>query len=557
MKTKKLGMKALLVMLSLIPLLLAAVILSVISITDISKEVKDGVYDQLETAAEQVNEYFIYDVENNGDVDYTEYSDHKYIESLKPLDVDLTLFKGDTRLITSVKNADGSYNEGTQASAAVWAEVSAGKTFTADDVVINGVDYYVCYVPIKDSTGKVWGMGFAGKPQSDVKAVIRKAVVKSVAVAAILVIACAVLAVAVAIKISAGISFAVKALETLADGRIDADTETDTMVNEVAEILNATTALRDALSSSIGGVKGKSSSLGGAVENAVGMIDNTVDATNQISLSVGELATTAQTMAESVQDANAAVIEMGDSIEQIASAAAQSADYAKTMATLNAETSKLVVAVSDSNAKSVESMQNISTLTKQCNEAVVKIEEAAGMISSIAGQTSLLALNASIEAARAGEAGRGFSVVAENIKDLATQSADSAQEIGGLVKDIVDKVDQCVKASKEATDVMNEQSDLVSEVTDKVTELSEAVDTVASNVDIIAASAGDLDTSKDAVMNSISDLSAISEENAASAEEVTASVESISSNMQGTKEETANMSALRDELESEVSFFKL
>ena len=110
----------------LIPMLLTAMIIGVFCSVTIKSHLENGIYSELRISARQVKEYFEYDILSNGRVDYEEYADHKYIESLQQDNIELTLFQGNTRLLTSLKNEKGEYNEDTEANPDIYKEVSGG-----------------------------------------------------------------------------------------------------------------------------------------------------------------------------------------------------------------------------------------------------------------------------------------------------------------------------------------------------------------------------------------------------------------------------------------------
>lgn len=118
-KKTKLTMLSTLLLVGLIPLFAVTLILTVLASYMFKTELIDGAEAKLKTVSEQVAEYFAYDVRNNGSIDYNEYSDHVYIDSLLKDDIEITLFEEDTRLLTSIKDESGNRIEGTKADAEI------------------------------------------------------------------------------------------------------------------------------------------------------------------------------------------------------------------------------------------------------------------------------------------------------------------------------------------------------------------------------------------------------------------------------------------------------
>ncbi len=149
-----------------------------------------------------------------------------------------------------------------------------------------------------------------------------------------------------------------------------------------------------------------------------------------------------------------------------------------------------------------------------------KINHIVGTINSIAHETNLLSLNASIEAARAGEAGRGFAVVAEEIRKLADQSAHSAHEIGGLIKDIQVQTKEAVCIAKEADGIVKEQEEAVSNSEGSFDSINQHVEKLIDNVEMILNSIHDIETSRYGTLAAIENISAVSQQTAASSSSV-------------------------------------
>lgn len=554
---KGLRIKSALLLFGMLPLIAITLALSIYSFFRLKEEVTTETFNKLEVAARSVDEYFHYDLVANGCIDYDEYSDHEYIESCQKMDIEMTLFENNIRFLTSLKNADGTYNEGSAAGAGIWDTVSAGNVYTASDVVIGGKSYFVYYVPIYDGNNKVWGMGFAGTPQSNVTSLLRSSVIQLIIITLIIVAVFIAIIIAFASKIYNAMIKASDTLSELAEGNMNVSTENSSNILEIAMIINATSNLKHQLTESAGGAKTTATDLNHLVENVDNLAAQSSKDATSIANSMSELSLTAQSLAETVQDANASVIDMGEAISSISDKAQNSAQDAEGMRTVNKQVASVIANVKVSNEKSVEAIKQIGILTTECKQAVESIKTAADEITSIASQTNLLALNASIESARAGEAGRGFSVVAENIKNLASGSADSSAGISSRVSDIIVKVDKCVEAAEAAAAIMQEQNKLVTEAGESMDLLSESVGNVADNIAVITDEAKRLDTAKNSVLNNISDLSAISEENAASSEQVSTSVGEVSHAIEGVKTEANRMHDLAVELEAKMEFFKI
>lgn len=554
---KIMGMKAILMLLGFIPFLCIVLITTIISATNIKNKISEGEFKTLRTSAEGVNQYFAYDIIANGYVDYDEYADHEFMNSLKSDGIEMTLFKENVRFLTSLKTSEGEYNEGSVADDKIYEIVKGGDTYTGKNVVINGIKYFVYYEPVYDGNQNFWGMAFAGIPQSTVTEAVNSSVTRIIIITFIIAIIFAVIIFMLANRISDKMRDAAHSLSILATGDLTYEDTTDSIIKEIDEITHATHQLQEQLLSSVGGAWTTSIDLGKSVEKVNESSDRSANETAQIAQSVRELSEAAQNMAETVQSANISIMEMGNAISDISHRADESSGAAEKMSKTSDLAAEIMNKVNKSNQQSVAAISKINELTEACAESVEQIKKAADVIQDMASQTNLLALNASIEAARAGDAGRGFAVVADSIKNLAGQSGDSASEISGYVSDIVEKVEQCVDASKEAENLIKQQNKLVLVASENMDSLREYVESVTTNINNISGNARDLDKAKDSVLNNISDLSAISEENAASSTEVNDAVDNIAQDIEKTKEESGSMQKLAEALGDKMKVFKL
>lgn len=557
MKKKGLSFQLTMLLVGIAPVFLGILVLALILTVNLEQEIKDGVRAELRVAAEQVKQYFAYDVIANGEVDYSEYSDHEYIESLKGDDIELTLFKDDVRLLTSLKKDDGTYNEGTQANADIYESVKAGNDYIQEGVDINGTKYFVYYMPIYDGNNQFWGMAFAGEPETDLKKAISKAVLTVVIVSIILIAILAVLIMLVARVLTMNLKYTAHDVVRLSEGKLDARFKVNSFVREFNDLVSAGKVLQEQLLSAVGGALSTAGNLGSAVNSVDELAGQSADGANQISRVVNELSTTAMSMAETVQEANTSVMEMGDSIDRISSNVTDMNVSSDASMEANRVAMEYMGKLIDVSEHSVVAVDEISEKIAECSESADKIKSATETIAEIASQTNLLSLNASIEAARAGESGRGFAVVASEIQKLAEMSNESANDIQNIIDEILGRVEECVNKAGEMTVVIKEQMQFLDETRVKIDAMSKTGEELAIGAKAINEETLELMKLKDSVLGAISDLSAISEENAASSQEVTATVDSIASAVESTKDESNTMRQLATDLADKMSFFKL
>ena len=155
--------------------------------------------------------------------------------------------------------------------------------------------------------------------------------------------------------------------------------------------------------------------------------------------------------------------------------------------------------------KLIESFKQLRTNTQAVNGFVE-------IIDGIASQTNLLSLNASIEAARAGEAGRGFSVVAEEIRKLADQSSDAANEIKNTADDIVNQLAVVVTHAESADDIVEKQNITAAQLIDTFKGLDNQVETLLQKVEEIDNSMNEMNAARVTTLDSIGNISASTEE---------------------------------------------
>jgi methyl-accepting chemotaxis protein len=162
----------------------------------------------------------------------------------------------------------------------------------------------------------------------------------------------------------------------------------------------------------------------------------------------------------------------------------------------------------------------IITNINELEEKSRSISKIVRTINTIAEETNLLSLNASIESARAGEYGRGFSVVADQIRKLADQSVASVKEIDGLIKEIQKKTEDAVCIAKEVENVVADQEEAVVNTEKSFAVINDQVEKLVNNVDLIVGNVHKIEKTKITALAAIENISAVSQQTAAGAQAV-------------------------------------
>lgn len=551
---KKMGYLQVILMIGCIPMIAAIVALTVYASAKMKNELIDSTYLRLKACSTSVEQYFTWDIRE----DILEKDDisYQFIDSLQEEHIEQTLFMGDERFITSIVDEDGKRIEGTKADPKVWETVKAGNDYMADGVKINGERYYVYYMPVRSDDGEILGMAFSGERESAVRNAISGMLRSLVLLAGCMIVLFTAILVYLSFKIRKPLLATAEYIDCVANGDLSGNLEVKSVIREVTTLIRASAALKDKLNSIVTEVDGHAMQLDNNMESLNVLASASSKGANQIRQAIDELSKTAVSLAENVQSVNAGMMEMGNNVTAIHSETVTLNENSDKMDHANRNASESMNLVLTSSHTSSAIIEEMIVQVKATNEAIASISKAVELISDITSQTNLLSLNASIEAARAGQAGRGFAVVATEIKQLADQSSQGAAAIKNIADDILEKSNKSVELTERMRALAEkEQADIGSAKTGFDT-LSQIIEANVATAGTIAEKTKNLEELKQTIINNITELSAISEENAASNEEVTANVSSIAESIDRISEDTGMIKKVSADLEEQMKYFK-
>lgn len=569
MKKIKISLRARLLIMSIVPVLLVGGFIIIFSSEKIEEGIQKeimlglkGIANSVASSYEGFNEGE-YSVEDGslmkGSFNVTE--NQEILDNMvEGTDYEVTVFYGKTRMATTlISHETGERIIGTYANDKVTETVlDKGQEYNDYKTKINGENYYVHYLPIKNSSGETVGMMFAGMPSSKVEAYIDKSISTVAILASVAELIILVITVLAVLTIVHSIKSAELVINELSDGNLDIQMNPRYLErnDEIGNMLRALAGFADKLNKIVSGMHKSSEVLIESGKKLEEMAQVTSRTTEEINSAVGDISKGAVTQAEEIENATMHVVNIGEIIEHIVKSVSQLGNTAEQMKTAGDESAEIIRELSDSNDRTTEAIERIGSQVYATNESVQSIKEAISMIRSIAEETNLLSLNASIEAARAGEHGRGFAVVASEIQQLAEQSNDSSTRIEEIIDSLLTESELTVQVMEEVKVIVEQQQRKLDDTKAKFEDVEAGISVCREETDGIQNQTTLCDESRERVVDVIQGLSAISEENAASTQETNASMEELNSTVSVMAGAAGELMVLSEQLDESLRFFK-
>lgn len=442
----------------------------------------------------------------------------------------VTIFQEDTRIATNVMNS-GERIIGTKISQEIKDTVLIqGKNYSGEAEVAGNM-LQTAYMPLVDENGQAIGALYVGTSQK----IIDSTLSSFFKIFIIVLIVFIVLSVLITFWFTRRLKKRLTNISNVLElaGNEDFTSEVrDNGKDEISVLANSYNNMSHNLQNMIQGVLQTSELVAASSEQLTAGAEQTSKATEQITESIQEVASGAESQTISVEETGEAMEEVSHGIQTMANNSALIAKSSK-QASEKAHDGEGFV------KKTVNQMNAIHVSVHESGEAIkllgkrsAEIGDITKVITGIANQTNLLALNAAIEAARAGEQGKGFAVVADEVRKLAEQSQKSATQIAELIKEIqVDMERSDSSISQVKTDV-NEGLGIVRQTEESFNDILRALESTGELVQQMASTSEIISAGAHEVSLTVADITHISRETSMHSQSVAAATEEQLASMQ-------------------------
>ncbi|WP_238933462.1 methyl-accepting chemotaxis protein [Brevibacillus choshinensis] len=358
-------------------------------------------------------------------------------------------------------------------------------------------------------------------------------------------------------RISKPVTAMAVSVQRVAAGDLTAEKIAVKSRDEIGQLANDFNAMTDNLRDLIQRVGASAEHVAATSEQLTASAEQTSKATEQIAVTMQEVASGSDEQARTVDDASKTVTSMSARLQQIA------ANTEQVSATVE-EASRIVAGGNQAIGTAITQMSSINhTVTglaasiKLLGQRSAEISNIVGVITTIAEQTNLLALNAAIEAARAGEHGRGFAVVADEVRKLAEQSAQSTKQITELIAAIQVDTNQAVGAMESTTTEVAAGIEVVNVAGQSFHEILRGIQEVVQQIQEVTAATSLMNQGAEQVVHSIDVIAQTAASTAFGTQNVSAAAEEQLASMEEISSSAASLSNMAEDLQALVQQFKV
>lgn len=396
-----------------------------------------------------------------------------------------------------------------------------------------------------------------GKIGSDVVNTSSSNKVVGIAVSTLITIVGVLIAIFTASQISKPIKVVATRMEQLSNGDLSHELLNVNRRDEVGTLMMAANEMNGKLKSTIQSIYSVSETVASSSEELAQSSNEVKTGAEQVVYTMQELAAGTETQASTASDLAETMRTFTGRIQETTQEGIELKNHSSEVQELTESGKGLMMSSTEQMATINDIVKDSVRKVEGLNEQSEEISKLVSVIDDISNQTNLLALNAAIEAARAGEHGKGFAVVADEVRKLAEQVQFSVADISTIVNRIQQETGNVTRSLQEGYEEVKKGTSQITETSETFNYISEAVEGMIVSIDTISANLNDVLASTEEIGTSIDEIASISEESAAGVEQTTATTEETVSTMEEIVKSADQLAILSEQLNTEMQQFKL
>ena len=476
--------------------------------------------------------------------------------------MDVTFFYGDRRIMTSAVDSNGDRILNSPAGDRIVEKVlQNGEEYFSSAVSLDGVMNYGYFMPVyqNGSDDEIIGMVFVGTDKENKDAVVNGIIFGIGAAVCVAMILCIGVGLKLATSISHNIKKSISIMGKVAEGDLTVWVD-DKMLkrkDEIGDLSRVTVKLKDTLKGILKGISENSASLLEASRALGNAADTTNGTMNEVQNAVSQVVANSTEQSKNSESTSENMRIMGEHITETSTEVDTLNQNAASMQKSSKKTADTLAQLCHINEEVERIIGEVKEQTDRTNASIQKINAAMEFITSIAEETNLLSLNASIEAARAGESGRGFAIVADQIKKLAEQSNQSGHEIEETTKALMEDSAREMEIMQRMQEIITEQSGSMQETRANVSEVLKEIEASMQSILQIRESTGRLAESRGEVMEAVEQLSQIAHDNVDSTQQTYTETQEVLDTFKQVYDSAGQLKKIADELAESMQYFKM